>query len=408
MQCRHCNSILKDVFLDLGTAPPTNAYLNIDEISLPEKIYPLKLYVCNKCFLVQTNVEVSSKEIFNNDYAYYSSVSSTWLEHAFKYTKLIIEKMNLGKESFVLEIGSNDGYLLRNFVNSEIPCLGIEPAGGTAEVAKAAGVPVINEFFDMSLAIKLAKTGKHADLIIGNNVYAHVPNINDFTLGLKTLLKPEGIITLEFPHLLNLIKFNQFDTVYHEHYSYFSINTVQRIFQKAGLKIFDVEKLTTHGGSLRAYGCHSEDNTKQTSSSVINLIEEEEAFGLKDINFYLKFQAKIDKVIKDLVLFLEEQKNNGKKIIAYGAAAKGNTLLNYGKINGKFISFVCDAAPSKQGKYMPGNHIPILPPSEISKYKPDLVLILPWNLQKEIIKQNSHVKDWGGKFVIAIPKLSVI
>lgn len=407
MNCRHCNTELKHVFLDLGIAPPTNAYLNKEDLTQPEKEFPLKLFVCHNCWLVQTEDYSQRHELFTKEYAYFSSVSSSWLEHAAQYSTMITKRLGLQSNHFVLEVASNDGYLLKNFVAAGIPCLGVEPTDSTADAAEAIGIPVRREFFGEETAKQLIKEEKQADLIIGNNVYAHVPDINDFTLGLKTALRPEGTITLEFPHLLNLIKYRQFDTVYHEHYSYLSLIAVTRIFKKAGLRVYDVEELPTHGGSLRVYGCHA-DSSIPTRENVDRLIEEEKEFGLKDLSFYLNFQAEADKIVQNLLFFLREQKMKGKTIGAYGAAAKGNTLLNYGKITRELISFVCDAAPSKQGKYMPGSHIPILHPSAMTEKKPDWVLILPWNLEKEIIRQQAHVKNWGGKFLVSVPELKII
>ena len=407
MNCRHCKTTLKYVFLDLGFAPPSNAYLDKNELDKPEKKFPLKLFVCHKCWLVQTEDYSRSDELFTKDYAYFSSISSSWLEHSLQYTKMIINRLNLTKDSFVIEVASNDGYLLKNFIADGIPCIGIEPTNSTADASEAIGVPVIRKFFGEDFAKQLSQEGKQADLIIGNNVYAHVPDINDFTSGLKAALKQGGTITLEFPHLYNLIRKRQFDTVYHEHYSYLSLYTVTRIFHQAGLRIYDVEELPTHGGSLRVFGCHIEDS-KPTDSSVGKLIEEEKDFGLQDLRCYLNFQDEADKIIQNLQSFLREQKLKGKTVGAYGAAAKGNTLLNYGKISNDLISFVCDAAPSKQGKYLPESHIPILPPSALSAMKPDWVLILPCNLEKEITNQQSQVKEWGGKFLVSVPELKII
>jgi SAM-dependent methyltransferase len=404
MVCRHCNTGLKYVFLDLGVAPPSNAYLIKEELTQPEKVFPLKLFVCHNCWLVQTEDYSKRHELFTKEYAYFSSVSSSWLDHAYCYTQKITDELKLNKDSFVIEVGSNDGYLLKNFVANGIPCLGIEPTDSTADAAEKIGIPVIREFFEEDFAKKLMQDGKSADLIIGNNVYAHVPDINDFTRGLRTALKPGGTITLEFPHLMNLIKYRQFDTVYHEHYSYLSLYNVDIIFRKAGLKVYNVEELPTHGGSLRVYGCHIED-TKEVSPNVTGLKQREKEFGLQDLDIYLNFQAEADTVTENLIHFLREQKQMGKKVVAYGAAAKGNTLLNYANVNDDLVSFVCDAAPSKQGKFMPGSHIPILHPSVLSKYKPDWLLILPWNLEKEIVKQQAQVREWNGKFVVPIPEL---
>ncbi|WP_319502722.1 class I SAM-dependent methyltransferase [uncultured Draconibacterium sp.] len=407
MNCRHCNTPLKHVFLNLGLAPHSNAYLGNIEAEIPEPKYPLKLFVCDKCWLVQTEDYSARDELFTDEYAYFSSVSSSWLKHSSDYSNMIIDRLNLNNQSFVLEVASNDGYLLQYFQKANIPCLGVEPTESTAQAAELLGIRVKREFFGSDYAKQLIKEEQLADLIIGNNVYAHVPDINDFTKGLKTALKPEGTITLEFPHLLNLINLKQFDTVYHEHYSYLSLYTVSQIFNSVGLRVYNVEKLTTHGGSLRVFGCHMESSIP-TDDSVLKLLEEEKEFGLQSLDVYLNFQKEADKITNDLIKFLREQKTAGKSIGAYGAAAKGNTLLNYGKINADLISFVCDAAPSKQGKYLPGSHIPILPPSAMTDKKPDWIIILPWNLEKEIIQQQSHVKDWGGNFVIPIPELKIV
>ncbi len=407
MKCRHCNTELEHVFLDLGIAPPTNAYLDKKDLFHPEKKFPLKLFVCHNCWLVQTEDYSKRDELFTKEYAYFSSISSSWLDHAFRYSKMIIKKLELNENNFVLEVASNDGYLLKNFIAADIPCLGIEPTDSTAEAAEEIGIPVIRKFFGKDFAKELIQKKKRADLIIGNNVYAHVPDINDFTEGLKIALKQGGTITLEFPHLLNLIKFNQFDTVYHEHYSYLSLNTVSRIFNQAGLRVYDVEKLPTHGGSIRVYGCHNEDSIN-TTSNVTKMLEEENDFGLQDLSFYLKFQKVVNKIKTGLIDFLTEQKNEGKTVVAYGAAAKGNTLLNFAKIKKDLLPFVCDAAPSKQDKYLPGSHIPILHPNMIKETKPDYVLVLPWNLITEISEQLAYIEDWGGKFVIPIPKLKVV
>ena len=407
MNCRHCHTPLEHVFLDLGFAPPSNAYLKAEDLTKPELYFPLKLYVCTHCWLVQTEDYARADELFTGDYAYFSSVSQSWLDHAARYAEKIKERLGLNSDSFVIEIASNDGYLLRNFVAGSIPCLGIEPTACTAEAACEIGIPVLREFFGEALANRLRTESKQADLIIGNNVYAHVPDINDFTAGLKAALKPGGTITLEFPHLLRLIEQTQFDTVYHEHYSYLSLYTVNRIFEKAGLRVFDVEELTTHGGSLRVYGCHANDQRPQTTA-VPALLTEEERQGLRILSTYQDFQRRADRVKDDLLAFLIEQKRSGKKVAAYGAAAKGNTLLNYAGIKLDLLSYVCDAAPSKQGKYLPGSHIPILPPVALREEEPDLVLILPWNIADEIIEQHAYVREWGGIFVSAVPEMKVL
>lgn len=406
MNCRHCHAPLHHVFLDLGFAPPSNAYLDAGDLHAPELYFPLKLYVCDRCWLVQTEDYSRSDELFTKDYAYFSSVSSGWLEHARRYCEMITDRLQLDGGSFVIEVASNDGYLLKHFVSGGIPCLGIEPTDSTAQAAEALGIPVVREFFGKSFA-EQKLGGTKADLILGNNVYAHVPDINDFTEGLKAALKPEGTITLEFPHLLKLIRLNQFDTVYHEHYSYLSLQSVKSIFEKAGLRIYDVEELPTHGGSLRVYGCHA-GSSLETLQSVDRVLDDEVAGGLRDLQTYLSFQPKADRVKDDLLSFLIEQKRLGKKVAAYGAAAKGNTLLNYAGVKPDLLSFVCDAAPSKQGKYMPGSHIPILPPEEISLQQPDFVVILPWNIADEVMKQNDFIRQWSGEFVTAVPELKVL
>ncbi|MEK6208824.1 MAG: class I SAM-dependent methyltransferase [Pseudomonadota bacterium] len=405
MKCRHCQAPLRHVFVDLGFAPPSNAYLNSVDLHKSELTLPLKLYVCNHCWLVQTEDYARADELFGHDYAYFSSNSTSWLDNAACYSTMIRERLGLNEKSLVIEVGSNDGYLLKNFVASGIPCLGIEPTADTAAAATVLGIPVVREFFGKTLADRLAGEGKQADLIIGNNVYAHVPDINGFTSGLKALLKPGGTITLEFPHLLRLIEGTQFDTVYHEHFSYLSLYTASRIFVQAGLKVCDVEQLSTHGGSLRVYGCHANDPCIPTPA-VTTLLDQEHRYGLRSLEAYQAFQTRANQVRDNLLTFLLEQKRQGKTIAAYGAAAKGNTLLNYAGIKPDLLPYVCDAAPSKQGKFMPGSHIPILPPSALAERKPDWVLILPWNIADEIMRQQAAVREWGGRFVTAVPKLS--
>jgi hypothetical protein len=356
--------------------------------------------------LVQTEDYAQVDELFSADYAYFSSTSSGWLAHAKAYAKAMIERFQLTANSHVIEIASNDGYLLKNFVAADIPCLGIEPSASTAEASEKLGIPVLREFFSETLAKQLATKNLQADLITGNNVYAHVPDINNFTRGLKAALKTSGIITLEFPHLMRLIEHTQFDTVYHEHFSYLSLYTVDRIFKTAGLRIWDVDQLPTHGGSLRIYGCH-DDDARASSEAVLALMTEEVGLGLQKLSTYQKFQAQADNVKNDLLTFLIEQKRAGKKIGAYGAAAKGNTLLNYAGIKPDLLPFVCDAAAAKQGKYMPGSHIPILPPSALVKSAPDYVLILPWNIADEVKQQNAALGAQGVKFVTVVPELTI-
>ncbi len=372
----------------------------------PEKCYPLKVMVCTHCWLVQTEDYAEVGELFNADYAYFSSTSRGWLAHATSYVTSIVKRLRLNQDSYVIEIASNDGYLLKNFVEAGIPCLGIEPTKSTASAAEKLGIPVMREFFGQSLGKKLASNHQQADLIVGNNVYAHVPDINDFTRGLKAVLKANGTITLEFPHLMRLIEFTQFDTVYHEHFSYLSLYTVDRIFKAAGLRIWDVEKLPTHGGSLRIFGCHAED-TRASAQSVGALLAEEARRGLQTLATYQNFQVRADKVKDDLLNFLKDQKLAGKKVAAYGAAAKGNTLLNYAGVTSDLLPFVCDAAEAKQGKFMPGSKIPILTPKVLSDFLPDYVLILPWNIATEVKLQNSVLTIQGTKFVTAVPQLFI-
>jgi hypothetical protein len=397
---------LEHVFLDLGFAPISNNYLSLAELNVPECYYPLKLLVCDKCWLAQTEVYVRSSDLFKKDYAYFSSASTTWLAHARSYVEMISARLNLGADSFVIEAASNDGYLLKNFVLRGVPCLGVEPTDSTAEVAKAADIPVAREFFSQEFARKLLKSGRQADLFIGNNVYAHVPDINDFTEGMKTVLKPGGTITLEFPHLMNLINLNQFDTVYHEHYSYFSLLTVKTIFERAGLRVCDVEQVITHGGSLRVYGCHADDG-RADGVAVARILAEEIACGLNSLKAYQHIQRETEMAKNKLLAFLIDASMAGKKVAAYGAAAKGNTLMNFAGVKPDLVTFVCDVAESKQGMFMPGSHIPIMPPEELLKQKPDYVIILPWNIADEVVKANEFIRKWGGKFVIAIPTLRI-
>jgi hypothetical protein len=407
MNCRHCYTPLDEVFLDLGFAPPSNAYLSAADLRAPERYYPLKLLVCTQCWLVQTEYLAQASELFSPDYAYFSSMSRGWLDHAAQYASYIARRLGLGANSLVIEVASNDGYLLRNFVAARIPCLGIEPTASTAVVAEQLGIPVLREFFGLALAERLAAVGKQADLIVGNNVYAHVPDINDFTAGLRAALKAGGTITLEFTHLMRLIEHTLFDTVYHEHFSYFSLDTVNRIFASAGLRVFDVEELPTQGGSLRVYGCHVDD-ARATSPAVAAVLAEEERRGLRRVGIYREFQPRADRVKNELLAFLIEQKRAGKRVAAYGAAAKGTTLLNYAGVKPDLLSFVCDVAPSKQGKFLPGVHTPILPPAALRERRPDVVLILPWNIADEVVSQHGYVREWGGQYVVAVPELKVV
>lgn len=407
MLCRHCASLLKHTFIDLGFAPPSNAYLKFQNLKFPEKYYPLKVMVCDSCWLVQTEDYTEADDLFNAEYAYFSSTSKFFLKHAEEYSKIVINRFNLNKNNFVIEIASNDGYLLKNFVSRDIPCLGIEPTKSTAIAAENIGIPVLREFFSEKLAQKLVKQGKKADLIIGNNVYAHVPDINDFTYGLKALLNENGVITLEFPHIVKLIQYGQFDTIYHEHFSYLSLYAVLKIFKSVGLRIFDIHELESHGGSLRVFACHQNDS-RSNESSVDQMLAKEKDFGIAKIETYLSMQEKANNVKNNLLSFLIEQKKSGRKVVAYGAAAKGNTLLNYAGIKSDLLSIVFDAASSKQGKFMPGSHIPILPPSLIQDSKPDFILILPWNIADEVMAQLDYLRKDGIKFVRAVPAMEIL
>jgi hypothetical protein len=407
LNCRHCAAPLEHIFVDLGFAPPSNAYLTAADLTRPEKYYPLKIKVCTYCWLVQTEDYAQADELFSAEYAYFSSTSTGWLSHAKRYTEKIIGQLQLTHDSLVIEVACNDGYLLKNFVAAGVPCLGIEPTASTAVASEKLGIPVIRKFFGELLGRQLAYTGKQADLIVGNNVYAHVPDINDFTLGLKAALKHGGTITLEFPHLMRLISHTQFDTIYHEHFSYLSLYTVDRIFKTAGLRVWNVEELPTHGGSLRIYGCHAQD-ARDNSPAVDRILEQESQRGLQSLETYQGFQVKTNCVKDGMLAFLIEQKRAGKKVAAYGAAAKGNTLLNYAGVKPDLLPFVCDAASAKQGKFMPGSHIPILAPGALAEQRPDYVLILPWNIAPEIKEQNAKLTEFGTKFVTIVPKLEIL
>ena len=407
MKCRHCGAPLRHRFLDLGFAPPSNAYLSAADLVRPETYYPLRVLVCGRCWLVQTEDHARADALFADDYAYLSSTSRSWLDHARRYTAHAIDVFGLGPRSHVVEAASNDGYLLRNFVAAGIPCLGIEPTAGTAALAEAQGIPVLREFFGEALAHRLVAEGRAADLVVGNNVYAHVPDINDFTRGLATLVKPEGAITLEFPHLLRLIEGGQFDTIYHEHFSYLSLGVVMRIFTASGLRVWHVEELPTHGGSLRVYGCRI-GASRPVSPAVETILSREAEAGLCDLRTYAAFQARADRIKDDLLAFLIDQKRAGKRIVAYGAAAKGNTFLNFCGVGNESIAAVYDMNPAKQGKLTPGTHIPILAPATIGDLRPDYLVILPWNIADEVRQSMAHVSQWGCRFVTAIPETRIL
>jgi SAM-dependent methyltransferase len=408
MSCRFCNTPLKNIFISLGLSPLSNAYISRERLYEMEPFYPLEVYVCHNCFLAQLAEFEMPKNIFSSEYAYFSSFSDTWLTHCRQYAEKMIKRFNLNHKTFVVEIASNDGYLLQYFLKHKIPVLGIEPAKSTAQAAMAKGIPTEIVFFDTTYAQRLARSRKKADLLIGNNVLAHNPNLNDFVEGLRIALKPKGIITMEFPHILKIIENNQFDTIYHEHFSYFSFYTAQKIFISHGIVLFDVEEIPTHGGSLRIYGRHKNDNEKEITSRVGELLERERKAGLLDLGTYCNFKEKIEAAKRNLLLFLIKAKNAGKKVVGYGAPAKGNTLLNFCGIRSDFLDYTVDRNPHKQDKYLPGTHIPIRDPKAIVKDKPDYILILPWNIKAEIIKQMAFIRSWGGKFVIPIPKLEII
>lgn len=408
MQCRFCKTELKHVFIDLVNSPASNSFLTAAQLNEPETFYPLKVYTCHQCFLVQVDEYKKSDAIFNSDYVYFSSYSKSWLEHASKYTDLMTERFGYHAHSLVVEVASNDGYLLQYFQQKNIPVLGIEPTANTAEVAIGKGINTVVDFFGVRLATELAAKNIKADLLLGNNVLAHVPDILDFVGGMKILLNAAGVITMEFPHLMQLVDNNQFDTIYHEHFSYLSFYTVQQIFASQGLEMFDVEEIPTHGGSLRIYAKHKEDTTKAVSERVAGLLKKEEEKGMKGLDYYDNFQQKALKVKFDLLTFLIEQKKAGKKVAAYGAAAKGNTLLNYCGVKYDLIDFVVDANPHKQGKWLPASHIPVVAESVLKSARPDYVIILPWNLKEEITKQLAYIKDWNGQFVIPIPAVEIL
>jgi 2-polyprenyl-3-methyl-5-hydroxy-6-metoxy-1,4-benzoquinol methylase len=406
--CRFCSKPLKSTFVDLGGSPIANDYLTPEHLNRAEKFYPLHAYVCDHCLLVQLeNVETPDHIFGDGDYAYFSSYSDSWLKHAKTYTDLMVERFGFNANSQVIEIASNDGYLLQYFVEKGIPVLGIEPAANVAKVAIDKGVPSEVKFFGVATAKELAASGKQADLLLGNNVLAHVPDLNDFVGGMKIALKANGVITMEFPHLLQLMQHNQFDTIYHEHFSYFSFLTVEKVFAAHGLTLFDVEELPTHGGSLRIYGRHTEATELAVTDRVTQLKAKEIAAGLDRVDTYLTFGEQVKETKRKLLSFLIDAKNQGKTIVGYGAPAKGNTLLNYCGVGTDFIDYTVDRSPHKQGMYLPGTHIPILSPDQIRETKPDYVLILPWNLREEIATQMAFIREWGGQFVVPIPEVQV-
>lgn len=405
--CRFCGSALQYTFVDLGTTPLANNFLMPAQLSQMEPFYPLHAYVCDRCFLVQLDAVVAPEDIFS-DYPYFSSYAQTWLQHARAYADMAVKRFGLSRENRVIEIASNDGYLLQYFVAMGIPVLGIEPAANIADAALKKGIPTVVKFFGEQAARELVAQNGGADLLIGNNVLAHVPKLNDFVRGMKILLKPRGVITMEFPHLLRLMEGNQFDTIYHEHFSYFSLITVEKVFLAHGLTIFDVEEISTHGGSLRIYVRHAEDTATPVGPRVAELLAREEAAGLTQLEHYQSFGERVKETKREILDFLIRAKREGKSIAGYGAPAKGNTLLNYCGIRSDFIDYTVDVSPYKQGQYLPGTRIPIHPLEKIKETKPEYVLILPWNLRDEVMSQHAYIREWGGRFIIPIPTVEVM
>lgn len=404
--CRFCNTPTAHTFVDLGMSPLCESYVSEGQLDRMESFYPLHVYVCPRCHLVQLAEFVKPEDIFS-EYAYFSSYSDSWLEHCRTYAEMIARRLRLDENSLVVELASNDGYLLQYFVKRRIPVLGVEPARNVAESAIRIGVPTLVEFFGTRSALAMAGQGMKADLLIGNNVLAQVPDINDFVAGMKLLLKPTGVITMEFPHLVRLVEGNQFDTIYHEHFSYFSFSTAEKIFAAHGITLFDVEELSTHGGSLRIYGRHANDATKPVTANVDSLKRMEEGLGIGRLDYYANFGERVRETKRKILDFLIRAKREGKVVVGYGAPGKGNTLLNYCGIRTDFLDYTVDRNPYKQGKFLPGTHIPIRHPDRIRETKPDYLFILPWNFKEEIMRQMAHIREWGAKFVIPIPELSV-
>lgn len=408
MKCRFCQHELSLDLVDLQFSPPSNSFLSAQQLSEPEVTFPLKVMVCDQCWLGQVDEHKHAEDIFDSDYVYFSSFSSSWLAHAKRYVDGISQRLNLGQDAFVVEVASNDGYLLQYFQERGVPCLGIEPTASTADACRAKGIEVVQDFFGERLGRELASTRQRADLILANNVFAHVPDINDFVQGLKLALAPGGTITLEFPHFMQLVQQRQFDTIYHEHFSYLSLYTTQKIFEAHGLCVYDVEELPTHGGSLRVYGRHAEHSALPVQPAVHALLAKEAALGMQTPAFYADFAQQVVDIKLDLLSFLIEQKRAGKRVMGYGAAAKGNTLLNYAGVLPDLLPAVADLSPHKVGKFLPGVHIPVVSVDEVRAQRPDFVLILPWNLKDEVMSQLADVREWGGRFVVAIPRLEVL
>lgn len=407
MKCRHCASELTLPLVDLGSAPPSNSYLTARTLHAPEKWFPLRVLVCEQCWLAQTEDFAQSDELFDDDYAYFSGFSTSWLAHSERYVDDMTALLGLNADSHVVEIAANDGYLLQYVLGRGIPCTGVEPTASTAAAARAKGIPIVEEFFGLRLAQQLAGQGKRADLTAANNVLAHVPDINDFVAGFAVLLKEHGVATFEFPHLLRLLAETQFDTIYHEHFSYLSLTAVKRIFRTNGLEVFRVDELPTHGGSLRVFAQRSESGKRAIEASVGAVLRQEAASGMLQAEHYRNFQTRTDRIKHQLMQFLLDAQLEGKTVAAYGAAAKGNTLLNYAGIRPDLVAFVADRNPAKQGKYMPGSRIPIVDENALKAARPDYILILPWNLMTELTQQLAYVQDWGGKLVTAVPNLQI-
>jgi 2-polyprenyl-3-methyl-5-hydroxy-6-metoxy-1,4-benzoquinol methylase len=405
--CRFCCAPLQHIFVDLGTTPLCESYVSAERYHEPEPFYPLRAYVCDSCYLVQVEALVSAAQIFD-EYAYFSSYSDTWLQHAKRYTDTVVERFGLGAGSLVVEVGSNDGYLLQHFVAQGIPVLGVDPARNVAAAAQQRNVPTLVKFFGAATARALADGGRRADLLVANNVLAQVPDLHDFVAGIKLLLQPGGVVTIEVPHLLSLMELNQFDTIYHEHFSYFSFMTATKIFARYGLRCFDVDELATHGGSLRIYLCHEGDATKATRHTVSALEGRERSAGLDRLESYATFAERVQETKRAILAFLIDAKRRGETIVGYGAPGKGNTLLNYCGVRTDFIDYTVDRNPYKQSKFLPGTRIPIHHPDKIAQTKPDYLFILPWNLKEEIMQQMRGIREWGGRFVVPIPTLQVI
>jgi SAM-dependent methyltransferase len=404
--CRFCGAPLEHVFADLGTSPLANSYLSPERVGVMEPFYPLRALVCERCFLVQLEEFEAPERIFS-DYAYFSSYSASWLEHCRRYTEHVTELLDLDERSHVVELASNDGCLLQCFRGRGIPVLGVEPAANIARFAVEEGIPTLVEFFGRRVARDLAEQSR-ADLLLGNNVLAHVPDLNDFVAGMKILLAPGGTITMEFPHLMELVERKQWDTIYHEHFSYFSFLTVSRVFAAHGLRLYDVEEISTHGGSLRVYGCHREDAAKPDSARAIQMREREREAGYEQLETYTRYGARVEADKRGILQFLIDLKNEGRRVVGYGAPAKGNTLLNYCGVGRDFLDYTVDLNPHKQGRFLPGSHIPIRAPQAIEEDRPDVVLILPWNLAEEIVEQLSFIREWGGRFAVRTPEFALL